>query len=206
MDEWEQLTETAGVYRNASCPVHEDALRLAEFCCCKSSDRILDIGTGNGILCVYACALHGGTYTGIDVDGEAVALAKRAALRNDQQIAFFPLDAVDAPAFFGHGQFDRILMNPPYFTSGDTGRNAAARHADGSLLDQWLAVSFLLLKNGGTLCLSYPAEKLAELFSLMQNHRFMPKRMKLLFSKDRARLVLIEAKKDGKYGLLITKD
>lgn len=206
MDEWEQLTETAGVYRSESCPVHEDALRLAEFFRCKPSDRILDIGTGNGILCVYAYALYGGTYTGIDVDKEALALAKHSALRNGQQIAFFKLDAADAPAFFGHGCFDRILMNPPYFTSGDSGRNAAARHADGSLLDQWLAGSFLLLKNGGTLCMSYPADKLAKLFSLLQNHRFMPKRMKLLFSKKQARLVLVEAKKDGKYGLVITKD
>ncbi len=205
MDEWEQLSETAGVYRNTSCPVHEDALRLAEFFRCKPSDRILDIGTGNGILCVYACALYGGTYTGIDVSEDAVALAKRSAIRNDQHIAFFTLEASAAPAFFGHGCFDRILMNPPYFTSGNSGRNAVARHADEFLLNQWLASSFLLLKNGGTLCLSYPAEKLAELFSLLQNHRLMPKRMELLFSKKRARLLLVEAKKDGKYGLVITK-
>ena len=68
MAEWEQLTETAGVYRTVSCPVHEDALRLAEFFRCKPCDRVLDIGTGNGILCLYACSLLGGIYTGIDID------------------------------------------------------------------------------------------------------------------------------------------
>ncbi len=206
MDDWEQITETVGVFRNASYPVHEDALRLAEFFRCKPSDRILDIGTGNGILCLYACSLHGGTYTGIDVDRDALSLAERSAVKNGQRIGFLPLDAVKAPAVFGHGSFDRILMNPPYFTSGDIGRNASARHADGSLLNNWLASSFLLLKNGGTVCLCYPAEKLAELFALLEKHRLAPKRMKLLFSGDRARLTLIEAKKDGGYGLVITKN
>ena len=205
MPEWEQLTENAGVYRSDLCPVHEDALRLAEFFRCKPSDRILDIGTGNGILCIYASALHGGSYTGIDKDEGAISLAESSACRNGQAIRFLTLSAEDAPSVFGHGSFDRILMNPPYFTTGDSGRNASARHADESLLNQWLSASFLLLNNGGTLTLCYPAEKLAALFSRLEANRFAPKRMQLLFSGEKARLALVEAKKLGKHGLVITK-
>lgn len=206
MAEWEQLNDTAGVYRTASCPVHEDALRLAEFFCCAASDRVLDIGTGNGILCVYSCSLYGGAYTGIDTDRESLSLAEQSAKQNGQEIRFLMLDVSDAPSFFGHGSFDRILMNPPYFTSGDAGRNAAARHAPAGLLGQWLSASFLLLNNGGTLCMCYPAEKLADLFSDLEKNRLAPKRMKLLFSGEKARLALVEAKKLGKPGIIITKD
>lgn len=206
MPEWELLTETTGIYRSDSCPVHEDSLRLAEFFRCKASDRVLDIGTGNGILCIYASALHGGTYTGIDTDADAVFLAESSAVRNGQTICFRTLSAEDAPSVFGHGSFDRILMNPPYFTAGDTGRNAPARHAGVDLLGQWLSASFLLLKNGGTVCLCYPADKLAELFALLERNRLAPKRMQLLFSKEKARLALVEAKKLAKHGLVITKD
>lgn len=205
MAEWELLTETAGVYRTASCPVHEDALRLAEFFRCKPDDRVLDVGTGNGILSIYACSLHGGIYTGIDTDAEALSLAKEGAIRNGQNIRFLSLSAEEAPSSFGHGSFERILMNPPYYTSGEIGRNAAARHAHETLLGEWISVSFLLLKNGGTLCLCYPAEQLAELFSVLEKNRLAPKRLQLLYAGEKARLALVEAKKLGKPGLVIAK-
>ena len=201
---WEPLTDTVGLYRTERYTVHEDALRLAEFAAVRSGDRVLDIGTGNGILAIYGNALHGGVWTGIDVDENALALASDSAARNGQIIRFVRMDAADAPESFGHGLFDRVLMNPPYFTAGEQGERALARHGDPSLLDDWLHAAFLLLNNGGTVCLCYPAEKLAALFRALDQNRFAPKRMELLCRGQTARLALVEAKKLGKDGLTVT--
>ncbi len=206
MKHWEPLTDTVGLYRTEQYPIHEDALRLAEFSQNKPQDRILDCGTGNGILAVYAQALHGGQFTGIDVDDAALALARESAARNGQMISFLPLSVTDAPAQFGHGSFDRVLMNPPYYTTGDAGSRALSRHADKELLSDWCHAAFLLLNNGGTLTLCYPADRLAVLFRALDAARLAPKRMELLYSGDTARLALVEAKKLGGDGVKITKN
>lgn len=205
MNHWEVLSESAGVYRNSRYPVHEDALRLCEFFRCRKTDRVLDCGTGNGILAIYARSLHGGIYTGIDIDPDAVSMAVESASRNGQDISFLCLPVESAPERLGHGAFDCVLMNPPYFTSGDCGVNALARHAEKDLLDQWLAASFLLLKNGGTLTLCYPACQLPQLFRSLDRARFAPKRLRFEYQGDKARLALIEAKKLGGDGIVILK-
>lgn len=202
---WEPLTDAIGLYRTESCPIHEDALRLAEFARIRPKDRVLDLGTGNGILAIYSEALHGGTYTGIDVEESALQLARESAMRNGQTISFLPLAVMDAPSFFGHGTFDAILMNPPYFTEGDPGARALARHAEASLLSDWCQAAFLLLNNGAAVTLCYPASQLAALFRALDQNRLAPKRIELLFSKDTARLALLEARKLGGDGLTVTK-
>ncbi|MDO4852634.1 MAG: methyltransferase [Clostridia bacterium] len=206
MKYWETLTDAVGLYRTEPYPIHEDALRLAEFSKNKPQDRVIDCGTGNGVLAVYAEALYGGQFTGIDIDRAALALAEESAARNGQAISFQLLSVTDAPAQFGHGSFDRALMNPPYFTSGDKGARALSRHADEGLLSDWCHAAFLLLNNGGTLTLCYPASQLAVLFRALEQNRLAPKRMELLYSGDAARLALVEAKKLGGDGMKITRN
>lgn len=202
--EWERLTESVGVYQADPYRFNEDSVRLAHFLRVRPHDRALDLGTGNGVLAVYGEALYGGAWTGIDCDPDAIALARASTERNGRRIDFRVLSAADAPKTLGHGAFDRIVTNPPYFTSGDEGSRAVQRHAPASLLSDWCAAAFLLLNNGGTLTLCYPADKLAVLFRALDQNRFAPKRMTLVQSGGTARLALVEAKKLGGDGMTVT--
>ena len=206
MERWEWLIEgETGIFQDpARGCFTEDPIALVHFARIGEKDTVLDLGTGNGVMCLYAMARYGGAYTGIDVDEAQIALARRSAERNGQTIRFLTLRAEDAPDVLGHGTFSRILMNPPYFTTGELGPRAIARHADDSLLSDWCRAAFLLLKNGGTLSLCYPAEQLAALFRALDENRLAPKRMELLLRGSRARLALIEAKKLGGDGLILT--
>ena len=206
MERFEWLIEPRiGIFQDPALGCFtEDSIALAHFFRAGPKDTVLDLGTGNGVLCLYAEALYGGVYTGVDLDGEQLALAKRSAARNGQTIDFRRLDVSDAPDAFRHGTFSRALMNPPYFTSGDPGRHPTARHADESLLHDWCKAAFLLLKNGGTLTFCYPADRMAAAFRALDENRFAPKRMQLIMSGARARLALIEAKKLGADGLAVT--
>lgn len=206
MERWEWLIEgETGIFQDPALGCFtEDAIALVHFARIGEKDTVLDVGTGNGVMCLYGCARHGGAYTGIDVDEAQIALARRSAERNGQAIRFLVQRAEDAPDALGHGTFTRVLMNPPYFTAGDPGPRATARHAADSLLSDWCRATFLLLKNGGTLTLCYPASQLASLFRALDQNRFSPKRVQLLMSGRRARLALVEAKKLGGDGVTIT--
>ena len=206
MERWEWLIEPkTGIYQDPKLGCFtEDSIALVHFAKICEADTVLDFGTGNGILCLYAEARYGGTYTGIDVNGAQIALARRSAERNGQAIRFLTLSVSDAPDTFEHGSFTRVLMNPPYFTAGDPGVHALARHADAPLLSNWCRAAFLLLKNGGTLSLCYPAEQLSVLFRALDENRLAPKRVQFLLSGTRARLALVEAKKLGKDGAAVS--
>ena len=206
MERWEWLIEgKAGIFQDPALGCFtEDPIALVHFARIGETDTVLDLGTGNGVMCLYAAARYGGVYTGIDIDEAQIALARRSAERNGQAIRFLSLRAEDAPDTLGHGTFTRVLMNPPYFTAGEPGLRAKARHADDSLLSDWCHAAFLLLNNGGTLALCYPAGRLAALFRALDENRLAPKRMQLLMSGQRARLALVEAKKLGKDGVTIT--
>lgn len=206
MERWEWLIEERiGIYQDPALGCFtEDSIALVHFARIGRNDTVLDLGTGNGILCLYAEPRCGGTYTGIDVDEAQLRLARRSAERNGQTIRFLNTDVLHAPDALGHGSFSRILMNPPYFTSGDEGKHGAARHAADTLLSDWCGAAFLLLKNGGTLTLCYPAEQLAALFRALDQNRLAPKRMQLLMSGQRARLALVEAKKLASDGVTVS--
>ena len=206
MERWEWLIEgQAGIFQDPALGCFtEDPIALVHFAKIGEKDTVLDLGTGNGVICLYAMARYGGTYTGIDVDEAQIELAKRSAEKNGQTIRFLVLRAEDAPDALGHGTFTRVLMNPPYFTTGEPGPRQTARHAEDSLLSDWCRAAFLLLNNGGTLSLCYPAEQLAALFRALEENRLAPKRMQLLMSGQRARLALVEAKKLGGDGVTIT--
>ena len=206
MERFEWLIEPrVGIFQDPALGCFsEDSIALVHFFAGRKTDRVLDLGAGNGVLSLYGEALYGGDWTGVDVDRDQIALAERSAARNGQAIRFETMRAEDAPTAFGHGSFTKVLMNPPYFTSGDEGKRGTARHASGSLLSDWCGAAFLLLQNGGTLTFCYPADRLAAAFRALDENRFAPKRMQLLMSGACARLALIEAKKLGADGVRVT--
>ena len=185
-----------------------DALWLCAFLRAKPADRVVELGSGSGVICVLGADNTGASFTGVERQMRLVELAQKSAAYNKQDIRFVCADVAEAPAILGRGAFTVAVMNPPYFTSGERSEHeerSLARHDAGDTLAAFLASAFSLLKNGGKLFLIYPADALAELMHALEHARFAPKRMKLVYTKasEPALRVLIEAKKDGKPGLVI---
>ena len=201
---WESLQyREYGIYQDEELGrFTEDPVRLVHFLHAKPRERAADLGTGNGIIPLYANALYGCPFVGIDVDGEQLQLARLSAARNRQDIPFYELDVSEAPRVLGRGSFDLVTMNPPYYaaaTAGEDPQRARQRHGD--RLRDFLAAAFALLDNGGRLCLCYRAEGLADLFALLRENRLEPKRLELVSCGGRVKVVLVEAKKLAKPGL-----
>jgi ribosomal protein L11 methyltransferase len=70
--------------------------------------RVLDLGTGSGILAVAALRLGARTVVGVDVDAEALLTAKQQARLNRVEL---PLVRADLAAAVRPGCFDLVLAN-----------------------------------------------------------------------------------------------
>jgi release factor glutamine methyltransferase len=81
--------------------------------------RILDIGTGSGILAItLALELQNATVTATDISAEALAVARQNAwsLGAEDRMRFV---ASDLFAALANERFDCIVANPPYVATGE---------------------------------------------------------------------------------------
>lgn len=180
-----------------------DAVLLANFFRAKEGEPAVDLLSGIGVIALLAAAKTGASFCGVELQETLCELANRSAVMNGQDIRFYCMDALEAPAFFGHGRFMRAVMNPPYFQTGEQSpvpARAAARH-EKTPLSELLNAAFLLLNNGGSLFLCYPAKQLTDVLARLRTARLEPKRLCLTVQGEQARLALIEAKKLGHPGL-----
>lgn len=184
-----------------------DSVLLANFLRLRPNDRAIDLGSGTGVLSLLGAAKTGAAFTGVERYEELAALSRESAALNGQEIPFYTMDVADAPVFFGHGSFSAAVCNPPYYSAGEQSPNDArrqARHADADALDRFFHAAFLLLKNGGALYVCFPADRITTLFRALYGARLMPKRLRPVAAAAESRpyLLLVQAKKDAKEGLI----
>jgi release factor glutamine methyltransferase len=78
---------------------------------------ILDIGAGSGCVAVaLAKALPEAEVCAVDISGEALAVARDNAARNDASVQFFQGSLLEP---FADRRFDMILSNPPYIPKAE---------------------------------------------------------------------------------------
>ena len=192
-----------------------DPILLSRFIQVKQGERIVDLGTGCGILPLLLARLSDAKeLTGIEIQP---ALADRAArniqLNNLQdRVQIFPGDICDIRNLLPDSSVDLVVSNPPYRLP-DSGRiapdseRAAARHELlGSLVD-FIAAAKWLLRNGGRFVVIYLAERLPELMVEMVAAGIEPKRLRMIHPRQdaTAKMVLLEGNKGGRPGLKIEK-
>jgi tRNA1Val (adenine37-N6)-methyltransferase len=129
--------------------------------------RILDIGTGTGLIALMMAQRYPeAEVTGIDIDREAVtqAIENVAASPFSNRIRIIQTDIVD----FSIESFDAIVCNPPYFVDSLTSPNPSrtlARHT-GSLTYKALMQSVKrLLTEEGMFSIVIPVDYRSQLLS-----------------------------------------
>ena len=187
-----------------------DSLLLADFCRIKPKDRVLEPGTGTGIISILLAKKHSRAhFTAVEVQPQLTDLFEQNIVGNslEGRITVIPRDLRGLNTTFDKGSLSVIVANPPYIKEG-TGRTSPhvsrqiARHDRAASLEAWLNLN-RFLKNGGRYFLVFPAARLAELVALMKRRKLEPKRLRLVhpFQNKPASLVLIEAVKEGGTGL-----
>ena len=184
-----------------------DAVILGRLAQVSSEDRVIDLGTGCGIIpLILAATTQVKEIVGVEIQEELAELARRNAALNgcDGIIHIVKEDLKNLPVLYESGAFDFILSNPP-FRKRATGRinpqeqKSIARHEIAISLQDVLTVARFLLKKQGKFFVIYPAFRLVDLFYEMRKNGLEPKTLQCVHSRvdTPARMVLVEGVKGG---------
>lgn len=160
--------------------------------CQRSDVRILDVGTGSGLIARMMMQRYPkAEVEGIDIDEAAVEQAKENGVR-----AFEARIQEWNPGY----EYDLIVSNPPYFRNSlknpDKGRELA-RHTDSLSYEDLAMHSARLLKEYGHLAIILPAEAEEEMREIAARYSLYCTRVTRVYSKESkpARRVMMEFEK-----------
>ena len=194
-------------------PFGMDPVLLAHFVTVHLRERVLDLGTGCGIIPLLLSARRPeATIVGLELQPDTAEMAQRSVLLNGLQdrVRIDCGDFRQVGELYGHGRFDAVTLNPPYREPG-TGHvsplasRATARHELTGALADALRAAAVAVKYGGRVAVVFLAERLADLLVECRQNRLEPKRLRLIHPREGrpANLLLLEAVKGGGAGLKV---
>ena len=180
-----------------------DAVCLSNFAVVKKGERVLDLGTGTGIIPILLCAKTDGLhFTGLEIQPESADMARRSVAMNNlsERIRIDDGDLNEAVAQYGAAVFDVVTVNPPYMNSGggvqnETSAKAIARHEVKCTLADVVGVSARLLKTGGRLYMVHRPHRMVDVICSLRDAKLEPKSIQLVQSTPAhaPSLLMIEA-------------
>lgn len=184
-----------------------DAVLLARSVRIHEKDRIIDLGTGCGIIPLII-ASHGACecIVGVEIQSHLADIAKRNVRLNkkNQIIQIVECDINNIGNSFTAESFDIVVSNPPFGKQGigrisPNQQRAIARHEILVELEELISAAFYLLRRGGRIYIIYPASRLSRMLYLLKKESLEPKIMRMVHSTmgAAAQLTIIEATKYG---------
>ena len=203
-----------GFYVNVT-PHHTfgtDAVVLRHFANPKLRDKLVDLGTGCGIIPLLMLRDNAvKSAVGVDISKEATDLAEMTV--KELEIQNFKVVNCDLKELKGKVDFGchtLVTCNPPYKAPNAGLKNpdkveSVARHEVACTLEDIIVVSAKLLQTSGRLCMCHRPERLAEILSKMSAYKLEPKRLRFVCQRFSLQpfLVLIEGQKCSKPSLKV---
>lgn len=192
-----------------------DAVLLSGFAQVKAGERVLDLGTGTGIIPILLEAkTEGEHFTGLEISSASVDMARRSVALNDleERIEIIHGDIKEAGSLFQPASFDVVTSNPPYMT-GQHGLinpdmdKAAARHELLCTLEDVVKAAAKLVRTGGRFYMVHRPFRLAEIIRTLSEYHLEPKRLRMVYPYvDREpNMVLIESVRGGRPRVTVEK-
>ena len=185
-----------------------DAVLLSDFVNVKKGEKVLDVGTGTGIIPILLTSkTNGESFTGIEIQGESAEMASRSVAMNEleDKVQIVTGDINDSLSFFERESFEVVTSNPPYMietagVSNEDEPKTIARHEVKCTLDDVIREGSRLLKMNGRFYMVHRPFRLVEIFSTFRKYGLEPKRMRMVhpYIDKEPNMVLIEALKGGK--------
>ncbi len=172
----------------------------------KKNEVILDIGTNNGALLLYASLYSPKQMIGVDINEKALKLAEKNMEINNLECNLICCRIQDLKI----NNVDVIVCNPPYFV--EKNKNIIediknARHEDNLSLDELFMCYRRLLKDNGRIYMVHRANKIAQIIECGLKHDIKINKMKFVYDKRKknAITVLLELRR-GKTTLISVED
>ena len=145
---------------------------------------VLDIGTGSGALLLYAHYHKAGKLIGIDIQKEALALAKENIKEYTDNFKLINTKVQDLDIV----PVDVVICNPPFFEVGNMRQSDSWNKAmfEETLSLEEIFVAFRkFMKDNGEAYILYPAERFPELYEMIKKYKMKIMRMQYVHDKKR---------------------
>ena len=207
LDEKFEIIQKVGGYKYG-----EDTIllfKLFQISLNKKNIKLLDIGTGNGILPILLSDNEFlSELIGVDIQKENIDRANMALELNkiEKNIQF---ECMDIREYKNSNYFDVIISNPPYMDDNgkkinENEHRALSRHEIKLNLDEFIQNAKRLLKPIGTLYFVHRTHRLIEIIKTLDENKFSVKKITFIFSKNNtSSMMIIEALKGKKIKLEI---
>lgn len=179
-----------------------DAYLLAAFVEEKPGTRVLEIGSGSGVVSILLAAMKGLAVTGVEIQRGLAEMSMRSVQRAGlaDQVNIKCCDIRD----YSGRKVEAIVTNPPYRPL-DTGRinpdseKAIARHELALDLEGVLQKAHEMLVPGGRFYIVYPAWRLPDLLCSMRSRHIEPKHVQCVHTSagSSAEICLVRGLRDG---------
>jgi tRNA1Val (adenine37-N6)-methyltransferase len=143
--------------------VGTDAVLLGTWTETRNCERILDVGTGSGVVALMLAQRSKAMIDGIDLDPDSITQATQNGERSpwSGRLRFILSKLQDYPSNT-QGSFDLIVTNPPFFSNAlksPSSKKNLARHARKKEHEEWITHILKLLTPGGKLAIILPANE-----------------------------------------------
>lgn len=187
-----------------------DSIKLAKFCKFKSTDNVLDMCAGCGVVGFYAYSINACNKIYFnDIQLEMCDLIEKNIKLNSLQdkAKVIGKDLSDLNVKDFDGLLDVIICNPPYFKlNGKLKQDinkAICRHEITTNLSQISFKASQLLKSKGKFYLIVPSSRLCEAIIILNKNKLEVKHMEIYHSNQNTTVALLECVKCGNSGVII---
>lgn len=182
-----------------------DAVILAEFFRGNKPGKLLEIGTGTGIISILLSDRKEVTHiTAVEIQSDMAELAGRNIVRNSLESRIEVIHG-DIREMKKGNSYDYVITNPPYMTLDGKKINihdnkALSRHEINLNLEELVKNAKRLLKPRGQFFMVHRTHRFPEILSALEKEGFSVKRTRFVYSdhESSSNLVLIEASKGRK--------
>lgn len=188
-----------------------DSMLLADFVDIKKdTKKIIDLGTGNGVIPMYLTLSTEAQIIGVDIQEEVLYLAKLSVEENGLSNQIKLLNRDIKGLNLEYKNVDIVISNPPYFKYKEssivnkTDYKTIARHEVLINLEELIVEAYKLLKPRGCFYLIHKPDRLTDVLYYLRKHNLEPKKIRFVYPKlnSKPNHVLIEARKQANEGNL----
>jgi tRNA1(Val) A37 N6-methylase TrmN6 len=184
-----------------------DSVLLSHFVCLGKNDKVLDLGTGTGIIpLLLSPRINEGHISALEILPDMAETASRSVRMNglEDRVDVLCGDLKECISYYKPGTFDVVVTNPPYMNVGGGIVNpgdskAIARHEIKCTLEDVVRAAALMLKHLGRFYMVHKPERMADIICVMRDYRLEPKKLRFVHSGEgkKASMVLVNGLKGG---------
>ena len=191
-----------------------DAVILAHWADVRQGDRVVDLGTGCGVIPIMMAFRHTDiSLIGVEIQASLAALARRNIADNGmgERIHVVEKDMGRLSLKDTGGPVDLVVSNPPYRQRGSGRLNAdrqraLARHELAVDLQSLVRTARRMLRKAGRFGIIYPSVRTVDLLAAMRASDLEPKTLTPIHARmgSPAQLVAVMGTRGGRPGLDFT--